>query len=571
MFDRYYREELQQLRYLAQEYADKEPELARHLVPGSDPDVERLLEGVAFLTAGLRDQLDREAPKLTRNLLAVMAPDSLEPLVASCQVEFLPRKSLKSPLLIPAGTPLGSSTKLDKKVTFTTLEACHVLPLEITACGQEEATSGPTAKKFILDLQVTSGELGDSLGQYPLKLQISGSFGQASDLYWLLLKESRRLDVYIDGQLQQQENSVPVTASKAVFGKTLLPGEAGLAQYLHSPETALNLQLDLASIQPKTAGKKLSLHFWIDESRLLLPNVKHRQIHLNSVRAANLFTRWLPAFLRNDHLIHHPLKPPAHKDERLLIHNIKTLEGVYEGQDSPHLYQPYWQVNKRQEAQAHAYQLNYFLDPITGLPEVSLVIAKGRELVRGQREMLKVLAQCNNGMSASGLLPGDLCQHLQGTPEQIDFRNLTTTTPWKAPLLDAASERQQLARLSVQKSNIFTFKGLMNRLQHLAEEVSPDEGRLNINRKKLAALLDMKVEGREKLLNQSLYRGLQVSIQLNAGAFNSLGDALIFCQRLEEFFSHQAPINHFTALEVHETKAGEDYLWPAKLGPQQLT
>ena len=62
MFDQHYRDELHRLRQLATNYADKEPELARHLIPGSDPDVERLLEGVAFLTAGLRDIPQRCKP-----------------------------------------------------------------------------------------------------------------------------------------------------------------------------------------------------------------------------------------------------------------------------------------------------------------------------------------------------------------------------------------------------------------------------------------------------------------------------------------------------------------------------
>jgi|GEM_PF-2304326 len=570
MFDRYYREELQQLRSLAQEYADKEPELARHLVPGSDPDVERLLEGVAFLTAGLRDQLDREAPGLTRNLLAVTSPDSLQPLVSSCLVAFLPRKSLKSPLNLPAGTPLGSSSNPSAKVTFTTQEDCRVLPMKVTSCHQEEAAQGPTAKKFIIEFEATSGELGELLSGHPLHLQITGSQGSASDLYWLLLNECQQLDVFIDNKLHASQEATSIQPRTPRFGKKLLPGEDGLAHYFHAPETALGLEIDLPSLQATTSGSKLTLHFWIDESRLLLPEFSSKNLHLNTVLASNQFTRWLPAFLRNDHLIQQPLKPKPREGETLVLQDLQQLQGTYENSDASHDYQPYWQITSQDEKQAHAYQLNHSYHPVTGLPQISLVLAKGQSIARGRKEMLKAQAVCNNGTTAAGLLPGDLNQHLQGTPEQVDFRNLTTSTHWKPPALDAQSERQQLARISVQKSNIFTYPGLKLRLEHLAEQVSPDETRQNINNKKLAALLAMKVENREKLLQQSLYRGLHLQLKINAGAFSSQGDALIFCQRLEEFFSHQAPINHFTALEVHETKTGEDYLWPAKLGPQQL-
>lgn len=64
-FNRYYQSELTALRQLCRRFADRSPALAPFLgQAGRDPDVERLLEGFAFLTGRLRQKLDDELPEL---------------------------------------------------------------------------------------------------------------------------------------------------------------------------------------------------------------------------------------------------------------------------------------------------------------------------------------------------------------------------------------------------------------------------------------------------------------------------------------------------------------------------
>ena len=61
-----YQDELNYLRELGKEFADRYPDTAHMLGQGArDPDVERLLQGFAFLTARLHDRLDQaQAPDL---------------------------------------------------------------------------------------------------------------------------------------------------------------------------------------------------------------------------------------------------------------------------------------------------------------------------------------------------------------------------------------------------------------------------------------------------------------------------------------------------------------------------
>ena len=76
-FNHYFQSELSALREQGRRFAEHHPALAPYLAGTStDPDVERLLEGVAFLTGRLRQKLDDELPELTHSLMHLLWPNS---------------------------------------------------------------------------------------------------------------------------------------------------------------------------------------------------------------------------------------------------------------------------------------------------------------------------------------------------------------------------------------------------------------------------------------------------------------------------------------------------------------
>ena len=71
-----FREEMDYLRRLGREFSKDNPQLARFLgEEAADPDVERLLEGFAFLTAKLRLKIEDDFPELTHTLLQLLWPN----------------------------------------------------------------------------------------------------------------------------------------------------------------------------------------------------------------------------------------------------------------------------------------------------------------------------------------------------------------------------------------------------------------------------------------------------------------------------------------------------------------
>lgn len=75
---KHYENELAFMRDMGAEFAQAYPKIASRLgidgVEVVDPYVERLLEGVAFLTARVQLELELQFPALTSNLLEIVYP-----------------------------------------------------------------------------------------------------------------------------------------------------------------------------------------------------------------------------------------------------------------------------------------------------------------------------------------------------------------------------------------------------------------------------------------------------------------------------------------------------------------
>ena len=89
----YYNAELAYLREMGAEFAARYPGVAGRLAleadKCADPHVERILEGVAFLTARVRHKIDDEFPEITESVLQILYPHYLAPIPSMSIVQFM--------------------------------------------------------------------------------------------------------------------------------------------------------------------------------------------------------------------------------------------------------------------------------------------------------------------------------------------------------------------------------------------------------------------------------------------------------------------------------------------------
>lgn len=103
MLNRYYQSELGRLRQLADEFSHANPALAPLLGAdaASDPDVERLLEGVAFLTGMVHQRLDDDFSEFVQPLAQLLYPHYLQPLPCMTLVQLQRACRWRSPCRWP--------------------------------------------------------------------------------------------------------------------------------------------------------------------------------------------------------------------------------------------------------------------------------------------------------------------------------------------------------------------------------------------------------------------------------------------------------------------------------------
>lgn len=141
---RYFNEELAHVREMGAEFARQFPKIAARLgvdgIEVSDPYVERLLEGFAFLAARVQLKLDAEFPRFTQRMLEIVYPQFLAPTPSMLIAQFRPDLNdgnLARGFAIPRGSSMhGLLGKGDLTACeFHTAHEVCLLPIEVVSAS----------------------------------------------------------------------------------------------------------------------------------------------------------------------------------------------------------------------------------------------------------------------------------------------------------------------------------------------------------------------------------------------------------------------------------------------------
>lgn len=133
----YYQRELANLHQAREYFVQKFPKLAPFLATkGKDPDVERIIESLAILTAKIHQEMEQNIPCIAESLINIIAPNYTNALPSLCLQEFkLDTKAKKSKIIIPKGSCVKSTPVEQVACEFKTIYDVYLYALEITqAC-----------------------------------------------------------------------------------------------------------------------------------------------------------------------------------------------------------------------------------------------------------------------------------------------------------------------------------------------------------------------------------------------------------------------------------------------------
>lgn len=584
MLNRYYRDELNFLKRQGREFAEANPSLSRFLSERStDPDVERLLEGFAFLTGRMREKVEDEFPELTHSLISMLWPNYLRPVPSMTVVQFTPMwHSLSQHQQVRRGTELASNAVENTSCQFRTCHDVRLYPLEHAGV---EARHTRETSLVELAMDVQSDQPMNEMGITSLRLHLGGDTYTARTLYLWMSHYLSRLELDIDGNRQ----TLPASALKAVGferEQALLPypsnvhqGYRILQEYLCFPEAFHFFDvLGLDQALPATPAQRVTLRFVFARPLPTDARLQNEHLALYCTPAINLFEHDAePIDLtgeRSEYRIRPSSKAPSHYE----IFSVDNVSGRLEGEQSSsqtvsRRYVPFesfqHQIERDRGRQALHFRVRVGNSLRSdGFDHDIAFIREDEQECLGRRETVSLALTCSNRELPEQLTVGDICVGTEKSPSFATFSNITRPTPVLRPAIDDGLLWILISNLSLNYLSLLNRDALCSVLRAYDFRALVDRQAERIAQKRLAGIISIDTQPVDRLRKGLPVRGLRSVMTLDQDAFGDEGSLYLFGSVLARFLSLYASINSFHELQVINRHNQERYVWSLQEGQQ---
>lgn len=576
MINRYYQQELANLRELAVEFSQAHPALAPMLSGASqDPDVERLLEGTAFLTGMLRQKLDDEFPEVVHGLMHLIFPHYLRPIPSSTIVTFSPKQSLAEPMTVPAGIFLASVPVDGTKCTFKTCYDVEVHPLKLTGADYQKQPGMPASINIgfeLVGLQLATWNPGK------LRLHLAGNYTDASNIYHLLLRQVRRVvikpkqggspitlmpEVIKPAGLENSESLLPYPAQS-------FPGYRILQEYFILPQKFLFLDITgLEAWRDRGQGTEFEISFELKDSFSITPQVKTENFVLFASPAVNLFPHDADPITLDHRQAEYRVSPSGGRPSHFQVYSVEKVSGFAQGTVQKRDYAPF-EMFTPQSGGVPVYYVNRKISAVRPTSEVNLSVAYPPSAGPPVTEVLSIDLMCTNSSLPENLKLGDISQPTSTSPELCEFRNILSPSSVVQPPLGQNLLWRFLSHLSLNLLSLADTENLKTLLKLYIFPDGSDRSAILANEKRIEGIADVSVKTEDRLVSGITIRGQEINLKLNSDHFAGLGDMYLFGSIMDHFLGTYAAINCFTRLRVEDSLKGDVYEWPERMGDRPL-
>ncbi len=576
MINRYYQKELANLRELAAEFSEAYPALAPMLAgPSKDPDVERLLEGCAFLTGQLRQKLDDEFPEVIHGLMRLVFPHYLRPVPSSTLIQFTPKPNLKDSLLVPKGTALASIPVEGTRCIFHTCADVEVQPLQITSAVMQEQPGLPTTLNLNFELN------GLDLASWTpgtLRVHLAGDYPEAASIYSLILHHTRAITV------SSSRGGTPLMLPKTAIAKVgfdadqaLFPypaqafaGYRILQEYFLLPQKFLFFDLNgLEQWQNRGQAARFTVSFELGDLPPELPPVKKDNFLLHVCPASNLFPHEAEPISVDHRQPEYQVKASGGSSGHFQVHSVQKVTGIAPGTVRKREFAPF-ELFSAKDQTVPVYSISTRQSPLTAEVRTHFSVSYPPAAGPPIPETLSIEILCTNGSLPDHLRLGDISQPTANSPGLCSFANILAPTGQLQPPLDKEMLWRLVSHLSVNLQSLADVDNLrtMLRLYVFADE--QDRTTVAANEKRIAGIESVTVVAEDRLLSGAIVRGQRITLAVAASHFASRGDLFLFGNILDTFLGSYASINSYTRFQIKDTESGEILEWPLRIGDRPL-
>ncbi|MFT7058033.1 MAG: type VI secretion system protein ImpG [Pseudorhodobacter sp.] len=358
---RHYESELSYLREMGGEFAEAYPKIASRLGMDSsevvDPYVERLLEGVAFLSARVQLEMELQFPSFTRHLLEIVYPHYLAPTPSMLVAEFEPDQAnaaMKDGFVLERGTRLRSSLREGDQTAciFETSQDVTLWPIDIIEAEYLDGRGQLVAAGLSRDVEARAGirlrlkrrgsEPIAELSLDCLSLFLNNTSGRHWELHEMLCTQvtgfagrstDRRDDWVLDMPkahvkprgFDQSEALLP-TPKQSFDGYRLLQEYFAMPERFHF--------VDLCGLSPalkKAKGSEVDIYLMLrDGMPELAAAITPEAFTLHASPAINLFERRCDRVLLTTSDVEHHIVPDRTAPLDYEVFSLKSVMGISE-------------------------------------------------------------------------------------------------------------------------------------------------------------------------------------------------------------------------------------------------
>ena len=625
---RLYSDELSHLREVGAEFAREFPKIASRLgmegMEVTDPYVERLLEGFAFLTARVQLKLEAEQPRLIAHLLEATYPNFLAPMPSMMIARFAvdpADPNLVKGFTLPRGSALLSEVARgqDTHCEFTTAHAVTLWPIEIASVQYFSHAPDLAAAKMPqllgmrgglrIRLRCGGGVRFDQLGLDRLAFHISAPDDVAFRLHELVLGSS--IGTLVRGDpANGSAGTAPQWRSDSVralgFGadEALLPeslrafsGYRVVQEVAAMPQRLLFFEInELGERLATVASDEVELVIVLQRGDGGLEAVVDAGcLALYCTPAINLFKKRLDRIQVGTGSWEYHVVPDRTRPMDYEVHSILSVTGFGTGrvaqQEFNPLYATYHDETPPADGEAHGYytvrreprllsarqkqhgaRSSYIGEEVY----VSLVDPNHAPYRDDVRQLSMVAWATNRDLPT--LLP-----HTSGAQSAPLWRLESPGPVARVELLRGPTRpvtRRPVGQLGWSLVNHLTLNHLAlvgETSQHAAAAL---RAMLGLYAPPEDSGWARQVEGVHGLEARSIVRrlpfkgpltfgtGIEIVVELDELAFQGTS-AFLFASVLERFFARHAAINSFTQLTLKTPQRGEVMRWPPRLGMRE--
>lgn len=557
MFLDAYQHELAALHTLGQAFGKRHPALAGMLAGrASDPDVERLLEGFAFVAARLRARIDHAAPALIEGLAELLFPHLLRPTPAATIVAFqaAPR-ALRGPRRLARGTRLLARAIDGTRCTFTTTRDLVLLPLRLIETQLDDAHEAAPA--LHLRFEAEPGAEACAFTKAGIRLHLHGEPAVASQLYLWLTQHVTSVTVRAESGRALTLGPQVVRSVGLDHDDTLLPwpslapqGTRLFQELFTLPEKFLFVDLTQLDRARDLACGRFDVTIRFARPPRLPGRLAADAVQLHCTPAVNVFDADAePVRVQagaHATLLRAAGMVPSHME----VFEVHSVEGAGMRAE-PTTIAPHHAFGMNPAcAQDTAYRLERRISPIDDGIDTFLTLQTPASAPVPRTATLSVALRCTNRSLARGLVRGDLATPTTDVGAGVSFTNITNVTPPGRPPLGEPLLWHFVALLGCTRRSLADAAVLKRLLAlHLPRErATQPTGRAQ--RAHIEAVTALRADTATRILDGLVACGTHYRLTLDGDGFASVGEAYLFSLLLHRLLALDARINGFADLTV---------------------